>query len=173
MVKQRKKQSVLPYLLLAAVCIAADQAVKALVRAHIPLGGSADFIPYIMDLTHVRNTGMAFSLLSDHTWVLTVVSAVVSVVLIAALVKGIFSHPLGQVPLALVTAGAIGNVIDRAAFGYVTDMFRTLFINFAVFNVADACLTVGGTLLAVYLVFFYEKLEGKKETADDGGGQAG
>lgn len=165
--KEKRRQSVLRYFLLIAVCVAADQAVKYLVRTNIPLYGSADFIPYIMDLTYTRNTGMAFSLFSDHTWVLTALSAVLSVALTAALVKGIFRHPLGRVPLALVIAGAIGNLIDRAAFGYVTDMFRTLFINFAVFNVADICVTVGGALLVVYLAFFYEKLEGKA----DGGGE--
>lgn len=162
MAKQQNKQSVILYVLLAAALVAADQAVKALVRSCIPLGGSADFIPYIMDLTHVRNTGMAFSLLSDHTWVLTVLSAVLSVLLLAGLARGIFRHPLGQVPLAMITAGAIGNLIDRAALGYVTDMFRTLFIDFAVFNVADACLTVGCVLLILYVLFFYDRMERRR-----------
>lgn len=168
--RQERKRGLTPYLILIAVCVAADQAVKALVRANIPLYGSADFIPYIMDLTYVRNTGMAFSLFRDHTWVLTILSAAVSLVLIGALVKGFFRHPLGRVPLSLIIAGAIGNIIDRAAFGYVTDMFRTLFVDFAVFNVADICVTVGGALAAIYLLFFYEKLEAK-EGADHGGGE--
>ncbi len=50
-------------------------------------------------------------------------------------------------------------------------MFRTLFIDFAIFNVADICVTVGGALLVAYLAFFYEKLEGKKESADGGADQ--
>lgn len=177
MVKQKQKQSVIPYFLLIAACVAVDQAVKALVREGIPLYGSVDFIPGVMDLTYVRNTGMAFSLFANHTWVLTLLSSVISLVLVAALVKGFFRHPLGRSLLALVIAGALGNLIDRAVFGYVTDMFRTLFIDFAVFNVADICITAGGALLALYLLFFYERLEGKSladkaapegEAQDDG-----
>lgn len=171
--KQEKKRGTIPYFILIALLVAADQAVKASVRAGIPLHGSVDFIPYIMDLTYVRNTGMAFSLFANHTWVLTILSAVISVVLIAALAKGFFRHPFGQTCLALIIAGALGNLIDRAAFGYVTDMFRTLFIDFAVFNVADICVTVGGVLMAVYLVFFYEKLEREKGAVHGGGDQAG
>ena len=167
-----KKQRILPYFLLIAACVAADQTVKALVRASIPLYGSAELIPGVMDLTYVRNTGMAFSLFSRHTWVLTVLSAVISLVLIAGLVKGFFRHPLGRSLLSLVIAGALGNLIDRAVFGYVTDMFRTLFIAFAVFNIADICITVGGILLALYLLFFYERLEGKS-TADGGAPERG
>ena len=59
-------------------------------------------------------------------------------------------------------AGAVGNLIDRALFGYVTDMIKTLFMNFAVFNFADCCVVVGGILLAVYAIFFWKEEEGKK-----------
>lgn len=161
----------IPYVILIAVCVAADQAVKFLVRANIPLHGSVDFIPYILDLTYCQNTGMAFSLLKDHTWLLGVLSAAVAVGLTALMVKKVVTHPFGRLSLSLVIAGAVGNVIDRFAFGFVTDMFRTLFIDFAVFNVADICVTVGTVLFAVYYLFFYEKLEGKKEGAAHGGGR--
>ena len=68
----------------------------------------------------------------------------------------------------MVLAGGAGNLIDRIAFGYVTDMFSTLFMDFAVFNVADICITVGGVWLVLYVLFGYEKLEPKKENANDG-----
>ena len=150
------------YAVLITFLIALDQGVKFLVRTNIPLGGSVPFIPYIMDLTFVKNTGAAFSMLAEHTWLLTVISAVVSVVLAAALIKGFFRHPLGRIPLSLVLAGAVGNLIDRALLGYVVDMFRTLFMNFAVFNVADICVVVGGIAGAAYYLFLYDKLEGKE-----------
>jgi len=155
------------YFVLAAGLVALDQMVKYLVSANIPIGGSVPFLPYIMDLTYVRNTGCAFSLLKEHTWLLTIVSAVMSVVLAVALVKGIFKHPLGKVTLSVLLAGAVGNLIDRAVYGYVIDMFRTLFMNFAVFNVADICVVVGGIAAAAYYLFLYDKLEGKaNEQAD-------
>ena len=153
----------MPYVLLTIALIAADQLVKYLVLTNIPLHGSVPFIPYIMDLTYVQNTGAAFSLFSEHTWLLTLCSLILSVVLGIAVWKKFFSHPLGRIPLTLLLAGAIGNLIDRAARGFVVDMFRTLFIQFAVFNVADICVVVGGIAAGLYYVFLYDKLEGKKE----------
>ena len=152
----------MPYFLLTIALIAADQLVKYLVLTHIPLHGSVSFIPYIMDLTYVQNTGAAFSLFSEHTWVLTLCSLVLSIVLAIAVWKKFFSHPLGRIPLTMLLAGAIGNLIDRATRGFVVDMFRTLFIHFAVFNVADICVVVGGIAAGLYYVFLYDKLEGKK-----------
>ena len=157
------------YFVLAAVLVAVDQLVKYLVSANISLGGSAPFLPYIMDLTYVQNTGCAFSLLEEHTWLLTIVSAVMSVVLALAIIKGFFKHPLGKITLSLVLAGAVGNLIDRALYGYVIDMFRTLFMDFAVFNVADICVVVGGIAAAAYYLFLYDRLEGKDhDTQADG-----
>lgn len=155
----------IPYILLIVACVAVDQAVKFLVRANIPLFGSVDFLPGVMDLTYVQNTGAAFSIFEDHTWVLAILSAIIAAGLIVLLFKNVFSHPFGRTTLALVIGGAIGNLIDRVAFGFVTDMFRTLFMNFAVFNVADICVVVGGILFTIYFLFFYEKLEHKKEGA--------
>ena len=155
------------YFVLAAVLVAADQLVKYLVSTNIPLGGSVPFLPYIMDLTYVRNTGCAFSLLEEHTWLLTLISAVMSVVLAAAIVKGFFKHPLGKITLTLVLAGAVGNLIDRTLYGYVIDMFRTLFVDFAVFNVADICVVVGGIAAAAYYLFLYDRLEGKNHEQAD------
>lgn len=159
----------MPYFLLTIVLIALDQLVKHLVLTHIPLYGSVPFIPYIMDLTYVQNTGAAFSILSQHTWLLTLLSLVMSVVLAVAVWKKFFAHPLGRTALTLVLAGAIGNLIDRATRGFVVDMFRTLFIQFAVFNVADICVVVGGIAAGIYYVFLYDKLEGKgrKEPVHD------
>lgn len=150
------------YFILAAGLVALDQLVKYLVSTYIPVGGSAPFLPCIMDLTYVKNTGCAFSLLEQHTWLLTIISAVMSVVLGVALAKGFFKHPLGKITLSLLLAGAVGNLIDRALYGYVIDMFRTLFVEFAVFNVADICVVVGGIAAAAYYLFLYDKLEGKE-----------
>lgn len=155
------------YVILAAALTALDQLVKFLVRANIPLGDSVPFIPHVMELTYVQNTGAAFSLFSGHTWALGIVSLLVSLVLAAALIKPVFRHPVGRACLAVVLAGAVGNLIDRFALGFVTDMFRTLFIRFAVFNVADICVVVGGIAAGIYYLFLMDKLEKGGEKADD------
>ena len=155
------------YVILTIVLVALDQAVKYLVRANIPLGGHVPFLPHVLELTYVQNTGAAFSMLSEHTWLLSLISAAVVVAMAAVLWRRVLTHPLGVVPAVMVLAGGLGNLIDRVALGYVTDMFNTLFMRFAVFNVADIFITVGGVLLVIYLLFFYEKLEPKKEDGHD------
>ena len=91
------------YFLLSALWVAVDQVVKYLVRTYIPLYASVPFLPG-MDLTYVQNTGAAFSLLSEHTWVLTLLSAVVSVGLVVAMAKRILPHWSGMLSLALLLA---------------------------------------------------------------------
>lgn len=150
----------MPYFLLAAGLVALDQLVKYLVLTYIPLHGSVPFIPYLLELTYVQNRGAAFSLFSEHTWLLTLCSLVMSAVLAMAVWKKFFAHPLGRTALTLVLAGAVGNLIDRAIRGFVVDMFHTLFMEFAVFNVADICLVVGCIAASLYYVFLSDRLEG-------------
>ena len=155
------------YAILAAALVAVDQIVKYLVRAHIPLGGSVPFLPCILDLTYVQNTGAAFSILRQHTWLLTLTSAVVVLVMCWMILRGFFKNRLGLFSAALVLAGGMGNLIDRAVFGYVTDMFQTTFMDFAVFNVADCCITVGVPLLFLYVWVYVGKDEKKEGEADE------
>ena len=148
------------YAVLVVALVALDQLVKYLVVQNISPGEYIPFLPHILDLTYVQNTGAAFSLLEEHTWILTIVSLVVSVLLVVLLVKKVFSRPFAMAALSMVLAGAVGNLIDRALLGYVTDMFETLFMRFAVFNVADICVVVGGIAFCVYYLFFHGKEEG-------------
>ena len=108
------------YAVLVVALVVLDQVVKFLVRANIPLGGDVPFLPHILHLTYVQNTGAAFSLLEEHTWILTIVSLVVSVLLVVLLVKKVFPRPFAMAALSMVLAGAVGNLIDRALLGYVT-----------------------------------------------------
>ena len=88
---------------------------------------------------------------------------VFAVALALALWKGLFKHPLGKLTLTLLLAGAVGNLIDRAFRGFVVDMFNVLFMNFAVFNVADICVVVGGISAGLYYLLLMDKLEPREE----------
>ena len=156
------------YAILAAALVVIDQIVKYLVRANISLGQSVPFLPYIMDLTYVQNTGAAFSILRQHTWLLTLISAVVVLAMCALILKGFFKNRLGLWSAALVLAGGMGNLIDRAVFSFVTDMFKTTFINFAVFNVADCCITIGVPLLFLYVWLYVGKGENLEDPVQSG-----
>ena len=151
------------YALLAAALVALDQLVKFLVRSNIGLGESVPFLPHVLQFTYVQNTGAAFSLLEEHTWVLTLISLGASILLAILLLKKVFPHPFAMTCLSVVLAGAVGNLIDRAFFGYVTDMFQTIFMNFAVFNVADICVVCGGIAFCVYYLLF----QGKEDKGHD------
>lgn len=145
------------YYILSIILVGIDQLVKWWVRSSIPLGESIPFLPYVMDLTYTQNTGAAFSSFSGMTWLLTLVSLGASVVIAVLLRKDFFPGKWGKLALSLILAGAVGNLIDRALLGFVTDMFQTTFIRFAVFNVADICVVVGGILMVVYVAFLWEK----------------
>ena len=153
------------YAIIAAALVVVDQVVKYLVMTNIPLGEHVPFLPYILDLTYVTNTGAAFSIFSEHTWVLALVSLVMSVILALALWKNFFHHPFGKLSLALLLAGAVGNLSDRAFRGFVVDMFNVLFMRFAVFNVADICVVVGGIAAGAYYLLMWDKYE--KNSDDD------
>ncbi|MCD8342760.1 MAG: signal peptidase II [Clostridiales bacterium] len=155
------------YYLAAALLVAADQAAKLLTRQCIALGEHITLIPHVVGLTYVQNTGMAFSSLSSYTLLLTVVSLVASVLLAVAVWKDPFHSKFASWMLTLILAGAVGNLIDRAVFGFVTDMIEVLFVNFAVFNVADSFICVGVALLLIYALFF-DRSEDKTDRAEKG-----
>lgn len=144
------------YFVLAAALVVVDQVVKYVVRLEIPLHTMVDFLPGL-SLTYVQNTGAAFSLLSQHTWLLTLLSGVVSVGLIVALWKRVLPDRQGMLALALLLGGAVGNFIDRLLLGFVTDMFATTFVSFPVFNVADMGVVIGGVLLCLCVIQTFEK----------------
>ena len=152
------------YYLLSILLVGIDQLVKWWVRSAIPLGESVPFIPYLMDLTYTQNTGAAFSSYAGMTWLLTLISLGASVAVAVLLGRNFFPGAWGKLSLSLILAGAVGNLIDRAFLGFVTDMFETTFMNFAVFNVADICVVVGGFLMAAYVLLFWDK---DKEAGND------
>lgn len=142
-----------------------DQAVKYLVKTNIPLGGSAPFLPGILGLTHIHNEGAAFSMLTGARWFFVVLTVAFLAFGLWVLWKKKLRHPLGTWSWVLVLAGAAGNLIDRCLYGYVVDMFEVQFMRFAIFNVADIFVVVGGILFCIYYLFLHDKL--KEEKHDD------
>lgn len=145
------------YYILPICLVGLDQLVKWWVRSSIPLGESIPFIPHLIDLTYTQNTGAAFSSFSGMTWLLTLVSLGASIVVAVLLAKNYFPGAWGKLSLSLILAGAVGNLIDRALLGFVTDMFETTFMDFAVFNVADICVVAGGFLMVFYVLLLWDK----------------
>ena len=137
-----------PWVIAAAV-LAADRITKILAPG-IPREGQV-LIPGVLGLRYAENRGIAFSLLSGRPWLLGLLSL--------ALIAGAFVflrkktlHPLSLAGLMMMLGGAAGNMFDRFVLGYVPDMVEVLFVDFAVFNVADACLCAGCALVIIRLL---------------------
>ena len=143
------------YFLFSAAIVAADQSTKYLTVANIALYEDIPFIPGIVQLTYVRNTGAAFSSFEGQQWLF----ALIFLVFTAAILYEYFKKPMPFTKLerwciAAIYAGGLGNMIDRLRLGYVVDMIETTFIEFPVFNVADIFITCGCILLMIHLFLF-------------------
>ena len=145
----KRKVSIFISILLLIVL---DQAVKWYVVKAIPLGGMRTFIPKVVSLTYLKNSGAAFSMLENQQWFF----AIITLIAMGAAFVYLYRHIKGSIwlllGLTLIISGGIGNFIDRVRQGFVVDMFHLDFMNFAIFNVADIYLTVGVGLLLIYLL---------------------
>ena len=140
------------YFLISALLVGLDQWSKYLTVQNISLGETKEFIPGFLSLTHLRNTGAAWSLLEGKMIFFYVITVIVSVVIIYLVIKNYKKSIWYSVGLSFVLAGAIGNFIDRVRLGYVVDMLQTDFMNFPIFNVADSTLVVGVICIFIYLI---------------------
>ena len=152
---------------LIVLVAAADQLIKyAVLHSTLAAGESVTLIPRVLQLRYVENTGAAFSLLSDHTVLLSVVTGAVIVVGVVLILTGRIRSRFLNIVIACVLAGGLGNLIDRILRGFVVDYIEVLFVNFAVFNFADCFVTVGEFLLVAYLLYdvFKDSKKGVKKT---------
>ena len=135
--------------ILAAAVWTADRITKILAPG-IPEEGQV-LIPGVVGLRYAENRGIAFSLLSGVPWLPGLLS-------LAAVIGGFLLlrkkkiHPLAMTGLMMMLGGALGNMVDRFLLGYVPDMIEVLFMEFAIFNVADAFLCVGCALVILRLL---------------------
>ncbi len=147
------------YILIAVAVIILDQAAKLLVLKYLAPNSTFHIIPKLFDFVFVKNTGAAFSILSEHTAVLGIVSVLFCAGVVVYLHKKKPESVLMRTSLALLFAGAFGNAVDRIFRGYVIDFISTVFMNFPVFNVADIAITFGAALLVIYLIWFDKEAE--------------
>jgi len=129
-----------------------DQFIKHYVVRTLEIGERGpEIIPGILGLTRWENDGAMLNILSGQQWLLAAIAFVVSVALVMILLRyndGFW----GSLGLASVLGGAVGNLVDRVFNdGAVVDMFRTIFIDFPIFNIADIFITLG---FATFIVHF-------------------
>jgi signal peptidase II len=159
----------------ALLSVVIDRITKAIVMEHMMPGQSIPADHPFISLYYTRNTGIAFSLfdgIGGSRWVLVGVQAALAacIIVIMAVAFRRSVCVLASVALALMFGGGVGNLIDRIAYGSVTDIVSDG--GFPVFNFAYTCLTVGCAILIVYLLFFHKPDESEKPDNPDGGNSA-
>ena len=152
------------YVLFVAGIVATDQVTKFLTVANIPLYQDVPFLPGVLNLTYVQNTGAAFSSFEGQQWLF----ALIFLVFTGLILFEYFKKPMGFTTferwcIAAIYGGGLGNMIDRVRMGYVVDMIETSFMEFPVFNVADCFITCGCVLLMGHLVLCNKQFWKDKE----------
>ena len=138
---------------IAAGVVAVDQAAKFAVRAALPTpGASMPVFDDLVRLTFTRNEGAAYGLLPGGRLWFILVSVAAVCVIAGYLIRRRPQRAWLVVALGLVAGGALGNLIDRAWFGWVTDFVQVPF-DFPVFNIADSAIVVGVAMLVWWLLF--------------------
>ncbi len=161
-----------PYLALAVAIIVLDRVTKAAVASGLRLYESRAVVSDFFNLVHTRNTGIAFSLFADSS---PLVKGVVLPVFSTAAVVGIAylfwksgaAEPRIRIGLTLILAGAVANLYDRFAYGYVVD-FLDVYVgsyHWPAFNVADSSITIGAGLLLLDAFRHAPRPDGEVETA--------
>lgn len=158
------------YAIIAAIILIGDQWLKYWVTVNITLStGEVALIPGVVKLVNIHNNGAAFGLLGDAAyarWLFLGVAALFVIVIIVVLAKHMFKSRFANWCAVLALAGAVGNCIDRALYGYVVDMFKVEFMDFAVFNVADIFLVLACFAFIIYLIVDIFK-GGRSDDDDD------
>ena len=157
------------YAIIAAIILIGDQWLKYWVTVNITLStGEAALIPGVVKLVNIHNSGAAFGFLSDAAyarWLFLGIAALFIIVIVVVLAKHLFKSRFANWCAVMALAGAVGNCIDRALYGYVVDMFKVEFMDFAVFNVADVFLVVACLAFVIYLIV--DLFRGKDEDGED------
>ena len=147
--------TLLYYGLFVGFIVAADQITKYLTVANISLYENIPFLPGLLDLTYVQNTGAAFSSFEGQQWLFALIFAGFT----GLIIYEYFKNTMGFTAfekwcVAAIYGGGLGNMIDRIRKGYVVDMIETAFMEFPVFNVADCFITCGCIALMAHLILF-------------------
>ena len=157
------------YAIIAAIILIGDQWLKYWVTVNITLStGEAALIPGVVKLVNIHNSGAAFGFLSDAAyarWLFLGIAALFIIVIVVVLAKHLFKSRFANWCAVMALAGAVGNCIDRALYGYVVDMFKVEFMDFAVFNVADVFLVVACLAFIIYLIV--DLFRGKDDDGED------
>ena len=144
------------YGIIGLLALLIDQFLKFWTVSNVALNtGIRPLIPGVLHITYIKNFGAVFGIMSGFgalRWILLILLLAFTALMVFAFIKGYFRTGFVKVSGALLLAGLLGNGIDRAIYGYVPDIFEFEFMNFAIFNLADVLVLVGGILFVVAIL---------------------
>ena len=156
---KRKKIFITFDFLMIILLTAIDQYTKYLAVLHLKEKPAFSIIDGVFELRYLENRGAAFGMLQNQKEFFLLITSVVLVAICYILVKipEEKKYNILHLLLVLITAGAIGNMIDRIRLEYVVDFFYFVLINFPIFNMADIYVSVACVLLAIVMLFVYKE----------------
>ena len=158
------------YLVAAGAVFLIDQATKAWAVRRLRFGDDREIIPGFLNFAYAQNTGVAFSMLDDHgdtgRWGLSVVAFIAATLVLYFFWKTPRSDDRILGALALLLAGIVGNVFDRARLGFVVDFIDVQFgsWHYPTFNVADMAICIGAGLLILDMFLNRKSEDESKKT---------
>jgi signal peptidase II len=153
--------------LLACLVVLFDQLTKWLIDANCPVGWQKEILSGYFSLVHVRNTGAAWGIFADRTWLLGLVSLAACILVAVFFDKFTLRRPFPSLVMGVIYGGIFGNLIDRFLRRSVIDFLDFYWHghHWPAFNVADCAITCGITLLVIWNLFFSEKPDGVSDVS--------
>lgn len=145
--------------ILLAILVFADQLTKKMAVSYLKDKPAKILIDGVFELNYLENRGAAFGMFQNQKILFIIIAAV----MITAISYILFKMPMEkrytflEVILVFITAGAIGNLIDRIKVDYVVDFFYFSLINFPIFNMADVYVSVSCVVIAILILFYYKE----------------
>ena len=138
-------------IIVVIISLLLDIGSKFLVSRIFILNESKTIIDNFLNITYVRNTGAAWSILDNNTWIVTVISLLIIIGIIYYVYRNRVSKKILKIGYGLILGGAIGNFIDRIVYGYVIDFIDIDMFgwNYPIFNLADMFIVVGVILVMI------------------------
>ncbi|MCQ2958189.1 MAG: signal peptidase II [Candidatus Gastranaerophilales bacterium] len=145
------KRNRIIFFVITVLTLLIDQISKYVIELQ-PINEKVTIIPHLISFEKVYNSGAAFSIMQNNTFILIFISLVV----LGFVFWHIFKNEVKLIEiiaLGLISGGAIGNLIDRVFHGFVIDFIQTEFITFPIFNFADTFINIGVIILIVSILF--------------------
>jgi signal peptidase II len=149
------------YILIILGTLILDRVSKLVIINKMQLGESIGVINNFFYITYWENKGAAWGIFQNGRWFLVALTTIVTIILVKLLIDS--KKRVLSIALSVIISGAVGNLIDRAFRGSVTDFldFKIFHYDFPIFNVADMCVVIGTFILMFYLIFAFEEKEKK------------